>query len=110
MELTKAIPPAAAVPARSAVGTLQKIDKQAMIPTIPTVAAATEIHVFAPYAALNPRPKQATALQISVCQRRSRVRSELRPASSIPTMATALGIAVRSPMVKALFIPVLLII
>ena len=60
MELTKAIPPAAAVPARSAVGMLQKIDKQAMIPTMPTVAAATEIHVLAPYAALNPRPKPAT--------------------------------------------------
>jgi len=40
MELTKAIRPAAAVPARSAVGALQKIDKQAIIPTMPTVAAA----------------------------------------------------------------------
>jgi hypothetical protein len=40
MELTKAIPPAAAVPTRIAVGKLQKMDKEAMIPTIPAVAAA----------------------------------------------------------------------
>src|SRR5271157_2107645 len=90
IELTRAIPPAAAVPARSAVGTLQNIDKQAIIPTRPTVTATTATVVVDPKAALNPSPRPATRAQNRVCQRRSNVLSELWPIHSIPIIATAL--------------------
>lgn len=87
IELIRAIPPAAARPDSTAEGIVQNSPSTVKIPVVAIVMITT---VEKRFDAANGKHKNAAAPtkpQSATCQRRSAIRSELRPINIIPTAA-----------------------
>lgn len=98
VELINATPAAAPAPPRKEVGRAQNIGKDVMMPAVATVSPIMAIKGLLPNDAQSRKPGTETRTGMTTCQRRSRRRSELRPAQIIPTSAAQYGIVVRRPM------------
>ena len=88
MELIRAIPPAAAEPERNAGGIAQKGPCAAFRPAQAIDSAARARRGCVVSIVLSRNPALATNIDSAACQRRSPVRSECLPTSTIVTAAT----------------------
>ena len=96
-ELITAIPAAADAPRRNAVGNVQNNGTTARIPIVAHVSASiptVSLPVIRPAIA---SPKAPNSAPTTRCQRRSFMRSEFCPYSTIVIAATPYGIALRNP-------------
>src|SRR5258708_39379327 len=110
MELTSAMPAAAEVPARMAVGIVQEIGKAERTPAVARDSAQRESVVFVGFSALTISP-MAPAMALSAkCQRRSPDKSELRLMRFMAIAAQPYGIAVSRPTLSGAVTPVFLMI
>ncbi|MOA28603.1 hypothetical protein D3C78_1495560 [compost metagenome] len=87
-ELIKAIAAAAAAPPTTAVGMPQNTGKLLIIAAVPTVRPIIDNNRLSPNNVPNTTPAPPMKAQIARCQRYSRSRSELRPTSTMLTVAT----------------------
>ena len=94
--MINAIPPAAAVPRRNAVGSGQNGGVALYMPTAATHRAANA-RAGAPARALAPRPAAATHADAATCRRRSPVRSEWLATAIIAMAAQRNGSADQKP-------------
>src|SRR5471032_444175 len=109
-ELIIAMPAAAPVPARNAVGKLQNSGNVVRMPIVANVSPSIAKGVFVDHTTDNTSPNAPTAAGIAICHRRSPLLSALRATSSMPITAAPNGIADSKPMSSASFTPVALII
>ena len=93
------MPAAAALPDSIAVGRTQKLDAAAITPAVATVKQATPAHPDRAGSPDRTKNTAATPAGIAMCHRRSPVRSEWRPTSTIVTAATPQGIVDTRPIV-----------
>jgi hypothetical protein len=92
-ELIQAIPAAAAVPERMAVGTLQKQEVVARTPVRAMDRVTRIIHPGRPGRALRAKPRAAVRAERPTWRRRSLLRSEWRQTQTMPKAAQAHGMA-----------------
>jgi len=100
--VTRAIPPAAAVPDNAMAGRVQNTPAEADVPDAANVNATSDSAVLSAASGSIHQPKAATIADPEVCQRRTCTKSECRATTYCTTIATAKGIADRKPMVLAL--------
>ena len=89
---------AAVAPPRKAVGSVHMMGEKLMMPAAATDNAITASVRLVPAKTLATRPTAPSTRMKTRCQRRSRRRSELRPTSTMATMATRYGMALKRPM------------
>src|SRR5471032_191254 len=109
-ELIIAIPAAAPVPAKNAVGRLQKSGNVVRMPIVANVSPSMAIGVFVDHTTDTTSPNAPTAAGMAICHLRSPLLSALRATSSMPITAAPNGIADNKPMSSASVTPVALII
>lgn len=97
------------MPPSSAVGRLQNSGSTVQMPMLATVSARMASTVLPLQIAENSSPSAPHKAGIATCQRRSRLRSELRAIRIMPITANRLGTAVSRPIASGLCTPVLLI-
>ena len=107
-ELMSAMPAAAPVPARKAVGKLQNSGSVVRMPIVPSVSAAIASVVLVCQTAESTSPIAPATAGMAMCQRRSRVRSALRATRIMAMTAAPYGIAVSRPTEKGSATPVCL--
>src|SRR6185437_12124743 len=96
-EQANAIPPAAAEPFRNVEGSAHTTGIAAAAPALTSENSTTVASVPCGPLAAMVSAAAATTNGTTICQRRSRVRSELTPHHSVPITATAFGTAISQP-------------
>src|SRR6202000_2259503 len=98
-ELTAAMPPAAAAPDRNAAGSVQITGRQPKMPK-PAIDNAIIFSTGLSSPAPAEPPPAATSSAIATCQRRSSLRSEWRPHSTMLNTPTIYGSDVTKPVCR----------
>src|SRR3954469_17015088 len=99
IELMSAMPPAAALPASSVVGSCQNGENALSTPETPTTSAANASAGVFSKTPISTKPAAAARHESAQWERRSGTRSEVRPTSTSAIIAATYGTADNSPIV-----------